>query len=116
MPALRRMTARLPLCPALYLAVALGLAAAPALAQQDAAPQVSGVVMAACTDRPVAGAAITVEQTGATATTDDTGAFSVAVPPAGQATLAVSAEGYKPRTVDVDAATAALYVGLEPAP
>lgn len=56
---------------------------------------ISGVVVDAATNRPIAGATVTID-TVLSATTDSQGKFAFAQVPVGEVDYAVSASGYKP--------------------
>lgn len=58
---------------------------------------VSGTILDATTNAPIAGALVTMD-TVLTATTDATGHFSIDKVPSGIADYAISAKGYKPLT------------------
>jgi hypothetical protein len=91
-------------------AIALCLAALFGAATVEAqTPSITGLVLDDSTGNPVRGARVTVSPGRRTATTDDTGRFSVARLPAGQYLLEVGAMGY-------GSARSALRIGFQVVP
>ncbi len=81
---------------------ALVLIAAVKTDSQVEAPSISGAVVDANTDEGIAGATVTINETGQTASTDDYGSYSFEEVESGSYTLTAEADGFQSAEASVE--------------